>query len=69
MMNNLIQEIGTIRQSMLELERRHLAVAGGSHPNHAESQRNLLHYLALRTNDLRPLQRELAVLGCHRSDA
>jgi pyruvate kinase len=63
MMNNLIQEIGSIRQSMLELERRHLVVAGGSHPNYAESQRNLLHYLALRSHDLRPLQRELAVLG------
>jgi pyruvate kinase len=63
MMTNLIQEIVSIRQSMLELERRHFSVAGGSHSHYEESQRNLLHYLALRTHDLRPLQRELAVLG------
>lgn len=63
MMTNLIQEIGSIRQSILELERRHLAAAGDSHPNYAESQRNLLHYLALRTHDLRPLQRELSMVG------
>ena len=31
--------------------------------NHQESARNLLHYLALRCHDLRPLQLQLAALG------
>jgi pyruvate kinase len=63
MMKKLIQEIGSLRESMLELERRYLAVQGSSHPNYADSQKNLLHYLALRSQDLRQLQPELAVLG------
>lgn len=33
------------------------------HPNYRDSARNLLHYLALRRRDLRPLQHRLAVLG------
>ncbi len=33
------------------------------HPNYRESARNLLHYLALRRRDLRPLQLRLAELG------
>src|SRR5262249_9601763 len=62
-MKNFIQEIASLRANMIELERRHFTVGGDPHPNYAESQRNLLHYLALRSYDLRPLQRELAVLG------
>jgi len=62
-MKNLIQQLGALREDMLEVERRHVAAAGSPHPNYAESQRNLLHYLALRSHDLRPLQHELAVLG------
>ncbi|MDR3635088.1 MAG: pyruvate kinase [Isosphaeraceae bacterium] len=33
------------------------------HPDYRESARNLLHYLALRRRDLRPLQLRLAALG------
>ncbi|MBA4187339.1 MAG: pyruvate kinase [Planctomycetaceae bacterium] len=33
------------------------------HPNYRDSARNLLHYLALRRRDLRPLQLRLASLG------
>jgi len=62
-MNNLIQQLATIRDEMIDIERRHLAAAGSPHANYTESQRNLLHYLALRSRDLRPLQRELAMLG------
>src|SRR6516162_10407795 len=62
-MKNLIQQIVALRQDMLELERRHVATAGSPHRNYEVSQRNLLHYLALRSHDLRPLQHELAVLG------
>jgi pyruvate kinase len=63
MMKNLTDQLGEIRQLMLDLEGRYTTVAGSPHPNHAESERNLLHYLALRSYDLRPMQHELAVLG------
>ncbi|GAA4197554.1 pyruvate kinase [Microbacterium oryzae] len=33
------------------------------HPHHREGARNLLHYLALREHDLRPLQERLSTLG------
>ena len=33
------------------------------HPRHQASARNLLHYVALRSRDLRPLQAQLAALG------
>lgn len=35
----------------------------GVHADHRMSARNLMHYLALRRRDLRPLQRRLATLG------
>jgi pyruvate kinase len=63
MMNKLIQQLGGLRDDLIRLELRHVSSAGNPHPNYEESQRNLLHYLALRNHDLRPLQRELAVLG------
>src|SRR5215470_2671774 len=63
MTNNLISQLTSIRGEMLDLERRHIATLGSSHSKYAESQRNLLHYLALRSHDLRPIQHELAVLG------
>jgi len=59
----LIQQLGGIRERMMNLEQRYASAAGGSHPNFAESQRNLLHYLELRSHDLRPLQHQLAILG------
>jgi pyruvate kinase len=63
MTKNLISQLTSIRDEMLDLERRHIATLGSSHSKYAESQRNLLHYIALRSHDLRPLQHELAVLG------
>src|SRR5262245_54049827 len=32
-------------------------------PNHQPGARNLLHYIALRRHDIRPLQKRLAALG------
>src|SRR5262245_39432660 len=62
-MKNLIEQLAALRDDMMSVEQRHVTVAGVPHPNYAESQRNLLHYLSLRRHDLRPLQRELAMLG------
>ena len=57
------RELESIRDSMLaetaELAPRLEAV----NPTHGPSARNLLHYLALRRHDLRPLQTQLARLG------
>jgi len=62
-MKNLILQLEQLRDDIVNMEQRYLAIAGSPHPNYVESQRNLLHYIALRSHDLRPLQHELAVLG------
>lgn len=59
----LIDELWALREHMLTTERafseRLLAVS----PPHQPSARNLVHYLALRQEDRRPLQEKLAWLG------
>lgn len=62
-MKNLIEQLTDLRTRMLEVERRYIFAGGVSHSNFSESYRNLLHYLVLRSHDLRPLQHELAQLG------
>jgi pyruvate kinase len=63
MMQNLIEQLENLRTDMLAAEQRYIRDVGGPHFNYADSQRNLLHYLVLRSHDLRPLQHQLAVLG------
>jgi pyruvate kinase len=58
-----IAELETLRSEMVLLSARYLEPAGSVHPTYHESARNLLHYVALRSRDLRPLQMRLAVLG------
>ena len=60
---HLLQRLDGLRVNMLDADRRYIEIGGPPHPAHGESQRNLLHYLALRRHDLRPLQEELATLG------
>ncbi|WP_205711166.1 hypothetical protein [Hymenobacter sp. HDW8] len=59
----LLAELTTLRQDMVS----GIGLAGSRltrvHPNFVVSAHNLLHYLALRRPDLRPLQQRLAVLG------
>ena len=58
-----LQELAAVREHMvagLEAARQRL---GEIHANYRDSARNLLHYLALRRQDLRPLQSRLAALG------
>src|SRR5262245_37985504 len=62
-MKNFILQLEQLRDDIVSIEQRYLAFAGNPHPKYFESQRNLLHYIALRSHDLRPLQHELAVLG------
>jgi pyruvate kinase len=59
----LIEELEAIRQSALDLEAEVLPRAQTLHPTYTQSARNLLHYLALRRHELRPLQKRLSALG------
>ncbi len=56
-------ELRALRLAMLDAERRHLASLPHGASARGTSLRNFLHYLALRTRDVRPLQDDLAELG------
>jgi pyruvate kinase len=58
-----IDEFASIRQDMLGLIDDSADLLKDIHPQHQFSARNLLHYLALRSRDLRPLQARLAAVG------
>ena len=59
----LIDELSGLRASLLAHEVTLASVLAGVEPGYAASARNLVHYLALRRFDLRPLQEQLAQLG------
>lgn len=60
---SLIQELQLLRQSMHAREASMHAELSRVSPKYQESARNLIHYLALRVHDLRPVQEKLAWLG------
>jgi pyruvate kinase len=60
---SLIQELQLLRQSMHDREAAMHAELSRVSAKYQESARNLIHYLALRVHDLRPLQEQLAWLG------
>ena len=62
-LDQLIEELSTIRSEMLTLEEAALADQFDLHESHIESAKNLLHYLALRRHDLREIQERLAAQG------
>jgi pyruvate kinase len=57
------RELSLIRTEMLGAEEQYLPGLGALPETMRPSARNLLHYLALRRHDLRPLQGQLASLG------
>ncbi len=59
----LIARLGEIRRSLLRHESELHQRASTVHPAYRKSAINLIHYLALRREDIRILQDELAVLG------
>jgi len=59
----LIAKIQGIRGDMLRLVESSADLLRDVHPTHQQSARNLLHYLALRGDDLRPLQAQLTAVG------
>ena len=56
-------ELTRIRADMVANESRTQPHLAEIHANYRDSSRNLLHYLARRRRDLRPLQRSLAAMG------
>ena len=59
----LIEAFESIRNDMLRLVEDSADLMKDVHPEHQLSARNLLHYLALRSRDLRPLRLRLAAVG------
>ena len=55
--------LSRIHLDMVATERAAAEVIGQLHPTHRSSGANLIHYLTLRRQDLRPLQHQLADLG------
>lgn len=60
---SLAEELTALRQAMLDLEAEGADLLAGLPADQRASGRNLLHYLALRRYDVRPLQHRLARLG------
>ena len=58
----VLRELTTVRAGVLAEAAASEALLGGVHAEQTASARNLLHYLALRRRDLRPLQSRLAAL-------
>lgn len=60
---NVLNELAAIRADIVENQDRSQPLLAEVHTNYRDSSRNLLHYLALRRRDLRPLQLRLAAMG------
>lgn len=58
-----IQAVIYLRDDAIALEQEFFSTLQQVAPNHRESARNLIHYLAVRRHDLRLLQHELSLLG------
>jgi len=59
----VLQEVTAVRAGVLAEAAAAEGLLSGVHAEQVASARNLLHYLALRRRDLRPLQSRLAALG------
>jgi len=59
----LIRELELVRTKMLRFEEAGMRRAPHIHPSYDLSARNLLHYLAMRSGDMRPLQEALRARG------
>lgn len=60
---DLRRKMEEIRDNLLKKEKEFQSYLDHVQPHYQESARNLLHYLALRTIDLRPIQSQLFALG------
>ncbi len=64
--DHLIPALESLRNRALRLEKRLGDAIDGVHPSRHLSARNLVHYMALRQQDIRQLQQDLALLGLSR---
>ena len=64
----LIQEISAIVERLEHFEVKYSDELSKVHPNFIKSARNLIHYRALRKEDIRPIQKKLANMGLSRLD-
>jgi pyruvate kinase len=62
-LDRLTAAVEELRDRALELEAAHRDEIAAARPEQRDSARNLVHYLALRQQDLRGLQRDLGGLG------
>jgi pyruvate kinase len=62
-LSELGEALMLLKTEMLNLEQQHSSVLLTIAPEHTASARNLLHYLAMRKQDLRSLQTQLASVG------
>jgi pyruvate kinase len=60
---DLRRKMEEIRTNLLKKEKEYQSYLDRVQPHYQESARNLVHYLALRTVDLRPVQSQLFALG------
>ena len=59
----LIQDVTALREAVLSAEARHKALLNSVLAHHVESARNLIHYVEVRSHDLRDLQERLSDVG------
>ncbi|MGB5291983.1 MAG: pyruvate kinase, partial [Lysobacterales bacterium] len=62
-MNEVVKQVESLRRSIEEHAELHLDTLRDLPPERIASAQNLLHYLALRQEDIRPLQDKLTQLG------
>jgi pyruvate kinase len=62
----LIHALSALKEGASALETCYQEHIVGAHANYRQSARNLLHYTALRQNDIRAIQDDLAMLGLSR---
>jgi pyruvate kinase len=60
---DLLQELRALQQDLIMLEAESAEILQKVDPRHRASAANLVHYLALRRRDMRPLQEKLATVG------
>ncbi|MCK6095977.1 pyruvate kinase [Micrococcus sp. EYE_162] len=60
---HLVSELTDLRERLLDAEAEHAALIERVRERHRPSARNLVHYVALRGTDLRPLQDALSEVG------
>jgi len=59
----LIDQLLTIREKILKTEEKYQPLIESVHPNYQYSARNFIRYLTLRTIELRPIQEQLSAMG------